>query len=147
MKKQILRAIATMSFLMTLAAGSLNAQAQTAEKVQIPFDFSAGSTKLPAGVYTVNRITNASACLVLRNINGRAAAIILTQESLHDNAQPSLARMVFNRYGDVYFLSQVWLSSRDAGHQVPVSRDERRLSRELSRASTQPRQISLLIRR
>jgi hypothetical protein len=40
--------------------------------------------------------------------------------------QPGTPRLVFHRYGDQYFLSQVW-SSSGQGNDIPLTRRERDL--------------------
>ena len=58
MKKQAFRTITMLSFLLVLAAVSVNAQrlSDNSIAVNIPFDFAVGQTKLPAGKYTLRRI-------------------------------------------------------------------------------------------
>jgi len=33
-------------------------------------------------------------------------------------------KLVFSRYGDQYFLSQIWMAGNEAGYQLPKSRRE-----------------------
>ena len=144
MKKQMFKIIATFSFLVMLAALSINAQAQTA-KINIPFGFSAGNKTLPAGAYTIKRVSEGGSSFIVRNEKGRAAVIIPTSASLRDSSPQASMKLVFNRYGSMYFLSQVWMPNDETGHQVPMSRAERGLKRELASRNLQPQQVSLLI--
>jgi frataxin-like iron-binding protein CyaY len=42
------------------------------------------------------------------------------------------SKLVFNKYGDQYFLEQIWLSGQQEGTQVPESRSERTIRQQLS---------------
>jgi hypothetical protein len=145
MKKQLHRAIASFSFLLMLAAVSISAQAQTTERARIPFDFSVGSKRLPAGDYVIKHASTSSSVLMVQNQNGHPASIILTVPSLQNSSPSERGRLVFNRYGDIYFLAQVWFSSKATGNQVPMSHQERALSRELAKSNTKPEQVSFLM--
>jgi len=48
--------------------------------------------------------------------------------------------LVFNRYGNQYFLEQIWSGGEQEGTQVPQSRSERTIRRQL--AQTQPSNMS-----
>jgi hypothetical protein len=47
---------------------------------------------------------------------------------------------VFNRYGDQYFLSQVWIAGSDTGRDLFQSRNERSLAKESKLAKSKPEQ-------
>jgi hypothetical protein len=57
-------------------------------------------------------------------------------------------RLVFNKYGDQYFLSQVWLSV-DRGRQLFPSGTERNAAREYSLANNnaKPERFEIAIRK
>lgn len=147
MKKQLLKTMASFSFLLMFAALSISAQAQTTERASIPFDFSVGGKKLPAGAYMIKRNPLSTSSLLVQNQKGHPASIILTIPSLQNKSRSERGRLVFNRYGDIYFLAQVWFSSNVTGNQVPMSRKERALSKELAKSNTQPQQVSFLMHR
>jgi hypothetical protein len=39
------------------------------------------------------------------------------------------ARLVFHRYGNQYFLHQVWTTDLDSGRELPASKQERSLAK------------------
>jgi hypothetical protein len=41
------------------------------------------------------------------------------------------ARLVFHRYGNTYFLSQVWMAGSSVGRELRKMRQERAIEREL----------------
>lgn len=101
MKKQLICALAAV----LLSAGYLCAQMSQSLSVTVPFDFQAGRAVLPAGHYKVQFI--APQTILLRCETGRGAAMVVMNyiESLEPNTTPKL---IFNRYEEKYFLSQVW---------------------------------------
>jgi len=104
------------------AAASLCAQAPQTIVVQVPFGFHAGPSMLPAGEYTVD--TDAAPGIVrLRSADFKSAAMIQTN-AVQSRSTSEVGKLVFHRYGDEYFLSQVWKSGADTGRELRVSRRE-----------------------
>ena len=130
MKKQLL-GLATFVVFITVAVGSV--QAQTGYRIQtnIRFDFTAGKTSLRAGIYSVEMISENA--LLVRSIDGKQRVLLLARQAEAVGKQKP-ARIIFNRYGDRYFLSQAWVSGGDVGRELHPSGAERRLARELSLA-------------
>jgi hypothetical protein len=131
MKKQIFTVLiftvlTTLSLFVTLAAVSAYAQSDMRLNVNIPFEFSVRNKVLPAGEYTVSQITRDT--LLIRSVDGNAHEIFLTLPSLA-RTTPNQSALVFNRYGDEYFLSKIWTSGKDTGHQLSESRAELELIR------------------
>ena len=130
MKKQVVKGITMLTTILAIAFATavVSAQAQSANTVisNVPFEFIVADKTLPAGKYRVNRsIGNA-----LKIWTSDAAAFRLTNE-----IQPSKdrrARLVFHRYGDRYFLAEVWTGAGDVGRQLLKSRQERAIEREMS---------------
>jgi hypothetical protein len=46
-------------------------------------------------------------------------------------------KLVFNRYGDRYFLSQIWMNGATLGHQLPKSSREKEIAKDMARNLTQ----------
>ena len=86
-----------------------SAQAQTAlnfKTFAVPFSFKVGNKVLPAGEY---KITAENQVIRVQQINGKENAVSLTQRTHGTNHNLSDAKLTFRRYGDQYYLSQVWL--------------------------------------
>lgn len=119
------------SLMITMLAGVLvvSAQAQTsgAQRLiaSIPFAFNAGKTTLPAGKYTITVLnpTSDRKSLQIRNLNGRASAIVLTTTS--SGHASDKAKLVFERYGDEYFFSQAHMAGDETTLAVLRSRTNR----------------------
>ena len=115
MNNKTYKMIAILGILLGLTAASVHAQAPTKVEVNIPFEFSAGKTTLPAGVYTIKRMSGNN--VMLRSEDRRSSVILnapVTDTSTDPNA---VERLVFERYGEQFALSQIWLTV-DTGRQV-----------------------------
>jgi len=115
MNNKIYRFAAILGIFLGLAVTSVHAQAPSKVEVDIPFEFSAGKTTLPAGVYSIKRMSGDN--VILRSEDGKSSAILnapVTNNSTDPNA---VERLVFERYGEQFALSQIWLKA-DTGRQV-----------------------------
>jgi hypothetical protein len=132
MKKQAYM-IATMIMLLTVA-GLSSAKAQTSGAhlitANIPFVFNVGEKSFPAGEYTVAYTNTASDRKVLQ-LRGKAGSILVQTNSVIGQNHEE-AKLVFNRYGDRYYLSQAWLAADNTGMQVRKSRSEKATANELA---------------
>ena len=95
-------------------------------KASIPFDFVAGQTTMSAGEYVVNDVSHPG-FVILKGVGGAANAIVLVNPLRSLNVQTG-GKLTFHRYGDVYFLSEVWRADTSSGSQVRPTRRERELS-------------------
>ena len=115
MNTKTYRLVAILGILLGFAVAAVNAQAPSKVEVNIPFEFSAGKTTLPAGVYSIKRLSGNN--VTLRSKDGHASVILnapVTDSSCDPNA---VERLVFERYGDQFALSQIWLTA-DSGRQI-----------------------------
>jgi hypothetical protein len=106
MKATILRLTVIAALALAFVA---SAQAQTAlnfKTFAVPFSFKVGDKVLPAGEY---RITAENQIIRVQRTNGKENAVSLTQRTRGTNHNLSGAKLTFRRYGDQYYLSQVWL--------------------------------------
>jgi hypothetical protein len=129
MKKQITCALLGFAMLFVLVA---SASAQTARRiaVQIPFDFVAGRTQLPAGKYTVRRfLSNSESALLFESEDGRSKATVITNSGGSD--APTSAQVVFRQYGERYFLASVSMPGTASVRVAPESKAEKKIAREL----------------
>ena len=97
-------------------------------EANIPHSFIVRDTTLPAGKYTV-RVADDYASLnllELRSVEGHTAVLFET-ESVRLNGPARDTELVFDKIGDDYFLSRVFLSGDESGNQLQKSRKQRRL--------------------
>lgn len=149
MKKQAFRTITVLSFLLVLAAVSVNAQRLSDDSIaaDIPFDFAVGQTKLPAGNYILRRIALPSSHdrLVIQSADGRGDRHTSITMPNRTSEMQNQSKLIFNRYGDQYFLSQVWMAGSDTGRDLFQSRNERNLAEvsKLARSKSKHQKVVL----
>jgi hypothetical protein len=121
MKKHLYSVSVTVSLLIAMAVVAAHAGTSANATATIPFGFTAGSVSYPAGKYTIGE-TEMQGVLALRNARRHVWFIsTLYSESGYDHAKP---RLVFRRYGDRHFLTQVSFGI-DGGRILPMSPAER----------------------
>lgn len=135
MKITILKTVAITGMLLILAGANVKAQSGSKLVVDIPFDFTAGTAKLKAGLYKVKRISDRS--LMIQKTDGKNAALLNAPLNLGSRDSEAGRRLVFNKYGDQYFLSQVWLEV-DSGRQLFTTKAEEKAAREFRLAEGGP---------
>jgi hypothetical protein len=95
--------------------------------VEIPFQFHVGDSILPAGSYTASTNIASGAVVGLRSSDGKSSVLVVSN-AVHSATGPTHPALIFNRYGDEYFLSQVWTGTDDMGRQLRQSRRESELA-------------------
>lgn len=143
MKREFLKGFAMLIMVVVIALTTAVASGQTqstngAAKLvaNIPFEFNIGYKMMPAGEYSVERIVSAGDSLLIKNADGSLCALRLSEATSRIKNQKQ-ARLVFHRYGDKYFLAEVWNGVDDIGRQLVKSEDERAVERESRSASNE----------
>jgi hypothetical protein len=119
MKSQLLR----MSMFAVVTAAAVYAQNPQVEKATISFNFIVGSRTMPAGQYTVEDVRP---LLILKSADGGILNVIT--DSIQSLDAQTVGKLVFHRYGNQYFLSEVWTPGRTSGRQVSTTGRERELA-------------------
>ena len=142
MKNHIMRSIAILGLFFMPAIASVNAQTSSRVEVNIPFDFSAGKATLKAGSYSIKRTSGN--LLAIRSADGKTTALVNAPLSVGSRDSKAGERLVFNQYGDQYFLSQVWMSV-DSGRQIFTSGAEAKVARDykLANNNAKPRRVEI----
>jgi hypothetical protein len=123
-----------------LAVVGIQAQSPAKGEVNIPFDFVAGKAKLKAGTYTIRRVSERT--ISLNNKDRKTVVIVNAALTVDATNSGSAERVVFNRYGDSYFLSEIWLSA-DRGRLLFATGEETRVAREFKTIKATPRRIDV----
>lgn len=122
------------------------AQAQLPGEViraSIPFSFEVHGRVLPAGRYEISRISDEPMGLMIRNIDHMRNEALFETEPVYENARSSKNEIVFKRYGDTYFLSEVESAGEQTAREVYPSRAERRLLNESAKNHVQPQTVTV----
>ena len=145
MKKQVYMMLA-MIVLLGCIAVSAQAQCNSAQSSgNIPFQFSVGWATLPAGEYGVTCLDPEHGLLQIRSSDGKAASTMLMVQV--DGHAQNHGRLVFHRYGARYFLAQVWTGGNERGLELPKTRAESNVKRELRGMKPKSVEVALTRRR
>ena len=109
-----------------------NALAQNEVKVNVPFSFTAGTSTMPAGSYTIKSDSGSRNLVYLTNWgeNTKSMALGVTEEG-----NPSeTGKLVFHRVGDQYFLSEIRCSNASMNIHFPVTKAEKRVRAQIQTA-------------
>lgn len=97
----------------------VGARAETHLIVKIPYQFVAGGRTLPAGTYTVSRLSDdRRAGLIIVSYEQRSGVLVLTNQ--FENRPADDAKVRFERVGDMYYLSSI--ETLDGVYTVPLPR-------------------------
>jgi hypothetical protein len=89
--------------------------------VDIPFAFHTAKQTLPAGMYRIDR--ESPNLLRLRG-TGSTGGFVMIHNAIKTHA-PSRGVVVFERYGDTYYLRQVWTAGSSTGLECAKSKAEK----------------------
>ncbi len=144
MRIQFLKYSAVLGLFFVLAIASVQAQTPGKVEVHVPFDFTAGKTTLKAGAYSIKRTVGNA--MVIRRADGESVALVNAPLAIGARDFKGGQRLVFNKYGDQYFLSQIWMTV-DSGRQLFPGKGEQQAARahELAR-HTKPERIEVAVR-
>ena len=146
MKKQIFSAVVTGCLLALMMAVPAHAQTSgTTIRATIPFDFIVRGKTLPAGNYEIRRITDSPEGLVIRNVNEKRDHAMFQTEPVEPREIPNRSEIVFHRYGDSYFLSEILTDGEETGQELVPSRAERRLRSEMASNGAEPETVALAV--
>jgi hypothetical protein len=101
----------------------INAQSM-ALQVNIPFEFHAGEKTLPAGTYTVQKRADA---ILISDGSGNASAVLANP--IDNKAYKLKDLVVFHRYGEERFLSEVRWSGYSTARGLVTSSAERQIAK------------------
>ncbi len=133
MKNQMIKGLTMLMVVMAVAFGTalVSAKGQSTGRVMsnIPFEFVVGDKALPAGEYQISSVTASGEVLLIRNTEARDLAVRLSNR-LEPQTNKTQARLVFHRYGQSYFLAEVWAGGDSTGRQLLQSKRESSMRRE-----------------
>src|SRR4029434_4962771 len=129
MKKQALKNVTMLSLLLLMTSVSVAAQSERSRITNIPFSFVVGEKTLPAGEYIVepNRRDSHNVWLV-QSRDGHVSALFYTMPVRARDTQEK-TKFVFHKYGDQYFLSQIWKAGDNSGRELRMPGLERELAK------------------
>jgi hypothetical protein len=113
----------TLAITAVASASQAFAQGQVMQ-VNVPFAFHNGSQSMPAGIY---RVEIQSSHLVMLRGQSRSGFVITYPEITRKVDGPG--KVIFNRYGNQYYLSEFWPQGSETGQRSLKSRQEKEVER------------------
>jgi hypothetical protein len=128
MKRQLKTMAVILGLVVVAGAGVAQAQIIGRLKSDIPFSFYVRNRLMPAGAYTIDELNPGSGLMEIRSDDGKSAAMFLTVEKQEkDTRTPS--ELIFHKYGDRVFLSEIVEQGEMDGAEVVKSKMEKRLEK------------------
>ncbi len=151
MTRKALRVLMILSVVATMVPDSVNAQSLNFS-LDVPYAFIVGDKELPAGRYTIHRSPlGLEDVLVIESADRKISQdfrmkIFLSKDSATENK-----KLIFAKYGDQHFLSQIWaISPLGKSTRYQINKAERELELEKKakqdQSSSQPEIVSLVIK-
>jgi hypothetical protein len=112
-----LLAIANLAMAGTSFAQSNGVQAN------VPFDFTVGNQVLPSGTYGIQ--TQSSGLIMIRNHDKPISVLALVDQD--ETKSPNGGKLIFHKYGDHYFLSEILSDSASMNVELHPSKTEKRV--------------------
>jgi hypothetical protein len=142
--KKLLSVMATGCLLTLLVVVSVHAQDPGAAiRASIPFDFIVEGKTLPAGKYEIRRINDEPTGLLIQNVYHRRSEALFQTEPTDARRVPNHSLLVFHRYGDSYFLSEVMNAGEETAEELRPTREERHLRSEMAKNNTEPETVTV----
>jgi hypothetical protein len=115
----------TQTIMLLAVASILPAYSQSPPrlKADVPFAFRVGDKVLNDGTYILQNVEQGLTLIRSEDRNG--GAFTITALETRQTVEP---RLIFHRFDNSYFLSQIWTGS--TGGEVPMSRTERWINAE-----------------
>jgi len=130
MKKTIFTTLTLLSLLMTLVGAGAQARPQAALVANVPFEFTIKNQTLPAGRYEVKvAMLGGAEMLTISSDRETKGFYFVHRQTRHGDVAGD-PKLVFHRYGDQYFLFQVWAAGAETGREFPTSRLEREIKKQ-----------------
>jgi hypothetical protein len=131
---QFLPLFAACVFALTMYPTKTNAQIVGDMEADIPFQFHVGNTKLPPGKYVIHVLDDSDLTMMeISSADGSTSALFQVRPAEASSA-PAKSELIFNKYGNRYFLAQLFDEGNPSGSTVIESRYEKGLSRAAAEA-------------
>ena len=125
---QLLSLFIALVFALTMHPTKAQAQIVGNLEADIPFQFHVGNVKLPPGKYNIHVLDNSDlAVMEISSADGSSSALFEVREAEAKSA-PGKSELIFNKYGNRYFLERLFDESNPSGIAVVKSGYEKRIA-------------------
>jgi hypothetical protein len=128
-KHYLLAFFIALALALTLCPSTAQAQIDGDLEANISFPFHAGNAKFPAGRYIVRFLEDSDhSVMEISSADGRTSALFEVQTT-QVGSTPVKDELVFNKYGNRYFLAKLFEEGSATGNEVVESRYEKRVDK------------------
>jgi hypothetical protein len=131
---QLLSFFIALVSVLTIHPAKAHAQIVGELQVTVPFQFYAGNAKLPAGKYVVHMLDNSDLKVMEISSADSSTAALFEVQDAEANSAPRESELIFNKYGNRYFLAKIFDEGNPDGSSVPESQYEKRVSQAAEEA-------------
>ena len=116
-------------FALTMYPSKAQAQIDGDIEATISFPFHAGNAKFPAGKYFIHLLDDSDQTMMeIRSADGSTSALFQVRAT-EANSTPAKGELIFNKYGDRYFLTKLFEEGNASGSEVVESRYEKKVDK------------------
>jgi hypothetical protein len=134
---QLLSLLLVLVFAFAICPARACAQIIGELEVKIPFQFHAGNAKLPAGDYRIHVLDDFHLTVMeISSVDGSASALFPVQAA-EANSEPAKSELIFNKYGNRYFLAELFDEGNPSGNEAVKSGYEKRIGQQAIEAQEQ----------
>jgi hypothetical protein len=127
MERHLLVSFLALFFAIALYPSNAHAQISGEIEANIPFQFHAGNAKFPAGKYVIHVLDNTDLKVMeISSADGSTSALFDVRQT-QANAAPAKTELIFNKYGNRYFLAKLFDEGEPGGSTVAKSRYEEKV--------------------
>jgi hypothetical protein len=129
-RQYLLSLFIAFAFALTIYPSKAQAQIVGDLEVNIPFQFCAGNAKLPAGEYRIHMLDDSDLTVMeISSADGSTSAFFQV-DSAEAKSTPNKSELIFNQYGNRYFLANLFEEGNPNGSQLVESRYEKMAGQE-----------------
>jgi hypothetical protein len=127
MGRHLLLSFIALVFTLTFSPSKAHAQIIGEIEADIPFQFHAGDAKLPAGKYIIRTVDNTDLTIMEIISEDNSVSALFEVRDAEASAAPAKTELIFNKYGDRYFLAKLFDEGNPSGSTIAESRYEKRV--------------------
>lgn len=129
------RAFATALLTAVSLMAPVGAFSESRQQATIPFNFTVGQRVLPAGTYVIAHV--GSGVITVRGWKGKELVSVMTPVTAADQIRKNSNQLIFHKYGDQYFLSEIRGELGESSGKLRTSALEQRVQRQQAAAQNQ----------
>ena len=131
---QLLRLFAALILALAIYPGKAHAQIVGSIEVNIPFQFHAGNAKLPPGNYIIRVLDSSEPTVMEISSDDGSTSALFEVQGTEANSTPAKSELIFNKYGNRYFLAKVFDEGNPSGSALAKSSYEKRVGQATKEA-------------